>query len=1701
MFTLSQKQLLFLSIISLVFFFTFFVLINPLITNAYTITEELSIIGDLNISGTEVTLGSETFNQGKYMSFNLNQGGSKIYDDVHLHISTDDYLFLESRERVFVTTDLEVWGSLIADLFQGEFEGNLTGDVEGTVTGSLIGNATGLSGNPSLTVNNLTTLGIVTLPNNSITDAMIPNSITASKYFPVIGGTINGNVKLNDHNITNIRTLSTTNLTVFGTIKFPNNSLTDNMIPNTITASNYLPLSGGTMSGDINLGTNDLTNGGSITATSFSGNLTGNVTGSLSGGSVDITALTMASGASSGYVLTTDGSGVASWTDVSSTGGPWTLSGSNLYPDDTSYNVGIGTTNPTSLFHLERITNGNISSYSSYLHTNVTEGDTVGFPYVTGLQLVNEFTGTDTQHGMTGISSRSINTNDGTVNWMYGLSSGVFNYGNIATVGYGNSSMFSNYGSGYVASAYNYRAQMNNSGGGTIAEAALLRGSIGNSSGTINNAYGVLLNGYSNGGTVDNSYGIYLHSSIDIGTNRYAIYSAATSNSYFAGNVGIGTTNPSTELQIGGTTPFLTLGDNGAEDTGIIFDGEAQNYYLSYYASNGNLVFGTGTTIGSAQKAIIESGGNFGIGIENAVSILHVGSSSPILTLQRTDTGVGIGQMIGELDFYSNDTSLTGSNVAGYARVIAQSDFDAVHPYGRLEFGTASGTAAVSTKMVLDKDGNVGIGTTSPLSQLYVDQGITGGTPGNDRGISVLRAGTPISVGRLFVDANDRFVIGTNSYSSINIVGKNVGIYSSPPSYRLDVNGETTDSVARFYNTDDLAQILISDNDTTGYWGVKDNSAFFGLNSGLSNNNFTITSSGNVGIGTTNPTAKLHILGTTDTQQLIVTANGTQTANILEWQNSSGTPLGYVNNTGRLFLNLGTDITNQFIGSLAGNTTTTGTGLIGIGHKALNVVTNGESNVAIGSYPLSAVTSGDDNIGIGYRPLYTLQTGSNNIALGSSALYQNISGGSNVAIGVGAGYSNLGSGSVFIGTSAGSAETGSDKLYIENSNSVSPLIWGDFANDLVSFNGDVGIGTTSPSGLQVNQNVLTTAQNISNFRGGIVSNNPYLILEETVVGSQFYIYKSGAAQAFARNATGDDIYISAAGYIGIGSNNPGSLLSVDGNVAIGSNYDVLTAPADSLIVQGNVGIGATAPSYPLTVISSVNTLASFTGSSETSKLALTGSRYAGADKTQIDFGWGTTVTSRIESNLMGPAETNMVFYTTQSSAITKRMILDYTGKLGVGNINPSQLFDVNNNFVVTSTGAVGIGTTSPNHKLDVVGNVGVSAGGYLNFGSTDGESGYGIRDNAGTIEYKNSAEEWTALDGGSSYTAGDDLDLNVAEFSLEDDVDVSTLRASSASGLQIFDDGGNLGLFIEDGGYVGLGTSSPSQPLHIVAAGYDPIVFLDAPASVSPSDANSPALAQSIPASNQTDWSNPQNVYSSNNVYTSSTMPTGYTTEYLKITDFGFTIPADATINGVYVEFERYASGSGVTDQSVMLVVDDVYSGNDLQTDLEWGITDPNDYTGYGGSSNLWGVVGLTATQVNNSTFGVAIRARDDGGGNRTAYIDHVRITIYYTPSTGTNWVMGGDITDRSFKISMSSGFGTNDYFMISANGNVGIGTTNPETKLEVNGGIKPISVTADPCGSGYPEGTIFYNDTGNYMCYCDGTNDVQLHSPATACF
>jgi hypothetical protein len=86
------------------------------------------------------------------------------------------------------------------------------------------------------------------------------------------------------------------------------------------------------------------------------------------------------------------------------------------------------------------------------------------------------------------------------------------------------------------------------------------------------------------------------------------------------------------------------------------------------------------------------------------------------------------------------------------------------------------------------------------------------------------------------------------------------------------------------------------------------------------------------------------------------------------------------------------------------------------------------------------------------------------------------------------------------------------------------------------------------------------------------------------------------------------------------------------------------------------------------------------------------------------------------------------------------------------------------------------------------------------------------------------------------------------------------------------------------------------------------------------------------------------------------------------------------------------------------------------------------------------------------------------------------------------------DDADEGLEFTWNSATQTGDAHVIRDHNGV------TKYQLTKDGGVRPAKVTADPCGT-FPEGTLFYNDTSNYFCYCDGTNDVQMHSPATACF
>jgi hypothetical protein len=74
-----------------------------------------------------------------------------------------------------------------------------------------------------------------------------------------------------------------------------------------------------------------------------------------------------------------------------------------------------------------------------------------------------------------------------------------------------------------------------------------------------------------------------------------------------------------------------------------------------------------------------------------------------------------------------------------------------------------------------------------------------------------------------------------------------------------------------------------------------------------------------------------------------------------------------------------------------------------------------------------------------------------------------------------------------------------------------------------------------------------------------------------------------------------------------------------------------------------------------------------------------------------------------------------------------------------------------------------------------------------------------------------------------NFINGNDVDITsnsgatpkTLTIAVEDDIDVSTIQASSALGLRVYDDGANLAMFIKDGGNVGIGTTGPLAKLDV----------------------------------------------------------------------------------------------------------------------------------------------------------------------------------------------------------------------------------------------------------------------------------------------
>ena len=152
-----------------------------------------------------------------------------------------------------------------------------------------------------------------------------------------------------------------------------------------------------------------------------------------------------------------------------------------------------------------------------------------------------------------------------------------------------------------------------------------------------------------------------------------------------------------------------------------------------------------------------------------------------------------------------------------------------------------------------------------------------------------------------------------------------------------------------------------------------------------------------------------------------------------------------------------------FIGCYAGLLTTTGSNNTFVGRSAGYYNTVGNGNTALGTMSLQNNSTGSYNTSVGFWSGYNAGSGSNNVLLGYMAGYK-----------VGSGSNN-----VFIGYQAGYNETGSNKLYISNSSTTQPLIYGDFSKKQLTINGALSV-----NGLLSVQGNITAPGSLS-LGGGI----------------------------------------------------------------------------------------------------------------------------------------------------------------------------------------------------------------------------------------------------------------------------------------------------------------------------------------------------------------------------------------------------------------------------------------------------------------------------------------------------------------------------------------------------------------------------------------------------------------------------------------
>lgn len=735
-----------------------------------------------------------------------------------------------------------------------------------------------------------------------------------------------------------------------------------------------------------------------------------------------------------------------------------------------------------------------------------------------------------------------------------------------------------------------------------------------------------------------------------------------------------------------GTNPAATLNilNGGSLNLQTSVGGDAGLSSRLFVANNGNI--GIGTTV-PAQKLELSSGGAG----DTVARITHG---------LQTDRYLEAAYETSTSNAYLNFT--TGGVTSRY-----------------LDFRYAG-----SSKMALTGAGNLGIGTTSPLSQLHLNAAAQAllamsdtRTSGNQLGRIVYDGGTTITGGGwVFQKMTDAGAFSANLVTIVQNTG-NVGIGTTAPSRPFHVSTsaivaaliENTGAGANSAAILDLSQATATDslamvrfaNDASG-WSVgidgSDSDKFKisrSLNSALSNSRFTIDLGGNVGIGITTPTAKLDVVGDASVSaSLVFGVAGTNTIDVLngdrlDFQTSPGGDAG-----------------------LSPRLTLLSNGNVGIG-------TTGPTSLlqVAGSGGVYVTTPKDL-----FRLYNTDATATNNTA--AMTFLANRSGG--IA-------TEIASISAILRNNGATTYTGALTFAVAGTAAIPT------ERMRIDASGNVGIGTTVPSG----------AFDIGGgtFYWANYAPDSCAMLSDYIEGSKQVKFTSagcgtGESWLFSNASSANILKIESAGNIGVGTTTPTARLDISGSASVsgslaftgagtahtldyldGGTLNIRRSPGGTagqstamfFSASGNIGIGTTGPIAKVDIVGSqldgdqilrlgIDRPWCFTqnGTGGGTALGLV-SDCGGANIKNFyiegnNVGIGTTApTSKLDIAGSASLSANLAF--TGSSTAHTLDILD-GGSLNIRR-SPGGVAGQATAMFVGANGNVGIGTTNPGAQLDL----------------------------------------------------------------------------------------------------------------------------------------------------------------------------------------------------------------------------------------------------------------------------------------------------------------------------------------------------------------------------------------------------------------